>query len=156
MLEVQLPLGLFALCDVSGDAGVADDVAGCIPDLETAVMDPPDLTIRAGNSILDIHAGRFCEVCAEHGNHPLPVLRDDSLQPLLGFGVEALNRATPNPFVGGADVTGESRRIADRIALKLVTWIVTWPKIAILAAFSGSSPRRRAVLGAFWQVLWLR
>lgn len=48
------------------------------------------------------------------------------------------------------------RSAAHRLALRLLVWAVTWPKIVILALLSGGNRHRRDILRAFWQVLWLR
>ncbi len=44
-----------------------------------------------------------------------------------------------------------------RVALlRAMIWLVTWPKVAILAVTSLWKPPRRQLLSAFWRILWLR
>lgn len=45
--------------------------------------------------------------------------------------------------------------VARQIAIKLLIWLVTWPKIIFLALTFRQKPRRRVLLRAFWRVLWL-
>ena len=42
-----------------------------------------------------------------------------------------------------------------RLALRLLVWTATWPKIIVVALRSRGNPRRRELLRAFWRVLWL-
>ena len=42
-----------------------------------------------------------------------------------------------------------------RWLLRLIVWVATWPKVMYLAVCGRNHPRRRRLLRAFWQVLWM-
>lgn len=50
---------------------------------------------------------------------------------------------------------GIYRSTGQRLALRLLVWAVTGPKVLLLALISHANPRRQELLRAFWQVLWL-
>ncbi len=48
-----------------------------------------------------------------------------------------------------------NRNAVERIALRSIIWLATWPKLFFLAVRSRGNPHRRELLSAFWRVLWL-
>ncbi len=42
-----------------------------------------------------------------------------------------------------------------RLGLRFILWVSTWPKIIALVPLSRGHPRRHELLRAFWRVLWL-
>ena len=47
------------------------------------------------------------------------------------------------------------RNRVQRLALRLIVWLATWPKVILLAFISQNDAHRRQLLKGFWQVLWL-
>lgn len=48
------------------------------------------------------------------------------------------------------------RSRGQRLALRLLVWVVTWPKILFLTLFGRNNAHRQDLRRAFWKVLWLK
>ena len=127
-------VGSLAFGDVGDDAGESDQFTRFISNLETAHVDRATFTIGPQDAVFQVNVGRISCQGLERLQNPLSIFSVDRFPPLFRVRIVILNPASPDTFIGRADVVnfphigGANPECIRNVLSQLMKFLITLPQ----------------------------